>query len=179
MLMAISQSELRIKANYFNQPIYESIHGSSLYEAKSFKRQKTAFLCHSHQDVDLVKGLLKLCEENELDVYIDWKDNTMPTTPNGTTASKIKEKIISNDIFLFLATENSKASRWCPWEIGYANSKQKRIYIVPTIDDKRTTYGNEYLELYSRIDFDNYLRLKLAQYNPGGYKPYFLSADSL
>ncbi|MCH5937009.1 toll/interleukin-1 receptor domain-containing protein, partial [Salmonella enterica] len=56
--------------------------------------------------------------------------------------------------FLFLATENSMSSRWCPWEIGYADGKKNlnNIVIVPTVDSSGRHHGNEYLQLYSRID---------------------------
>ena len=58
--------------------------------------------------------------------------------------------------FLFLATANSMASRWCPWELGYADGHKSldRIAIVPTFDGT-TTHGNEYLQLYRRVDVTN------------------------
>lgn len=78
-------------------------------------------------------------------------DHTMPETPNKETAQKIQTRIKQADVFLFLATANAKASRWCPWEIGYADSSNKGIYIIPTFDGS-STYGNEYLDLYPKID---------------------------
>lgn len=48
----------------------------------------------------------------------------MPERPNKETAQRIQGKIREIDYFLFLATENSGASRWCPWEIGYADSQK-------------------------------------------------------
>lgn len=95
----------------------------SLNEALS-KNKQTAFLCHSHKDQELAKGLQVLLKENGWDVYIDWEDNEMPSSPNKETASKIKSKITTTDWFLFLATSNSTQSRWCPWEIGYADSQK-------------------------------------------------------
>lgn len=76
----------------------------------------------------------------------------MPSTPNRETAAKIKAKIIQLDWFLYLATQNSAASRWCPWEIGYADGKKHidKIIIVPT-SDGYNNYGNEYLALYRHI----------------------------
>lgn len=148
--MAISQSTLRSKAAIYsnNKVFFES------YEFSKSQKKK-AFLCHSHKDEELVKGLLVIFEEAGLDLYVDWRDHSMPETPNGETARKIQEKIKSSDVFLFLATANSKASRWCPWEIGFADSSQKGIYIIPTADGY-STYGNEYLELYSHIDSGTY-----------------------
>lgn len=125
----------------------------SLNEALS-KSKHTAFLCHSHKDQDLAKGLQVLLKENGWDLYIDWEDNEMPSSPNKETANKIKSKIKSTDWFLFLATSNSTQSRWCPWEIGCADSIKgyEKILIIPTEDDFGNWYGNEYLQLYKKID---------------------------
>lgn len=82
----------------------------SLTEAK-IRRQPTAFLCHSHKDETLVQGLQVFLAENGWDVYIDWKDSTMPNEPDQETATRIKQKISQLDWFLFLATPNSTASR--------------------------------------------------------------------
>lgn len=148
--MAIYQSTLRSKAASYSRSRIKAT-----CESYNFSKKKSAFLCHSHKDKELVKGLLVIFEEAGLDLYVDWQDHSMPETPNGETARKIQAKIKSSDVFLFLATANSKASRWCPWEIGFADSSQKGIYIVPTTDG-HGTYGNEYLELYSHIDSGTY-----------------------
>jgi hypothetical protein len=116
--MAIHQSILRTKAASYTRTKVMS-------EGNTFSAKKSAFLCHSHKDEELVKGLIVVFEEAGLDLYVDWRDHSMPETPNGVTAWKIQEKIKSSDVFLFLATANSKASRWCPWEIGFADSSQK------------------------------------------------------
>jgi hypothetical protein len=78
----------------------------------------------------------------------------MPDTPDGETAFNIKVAIVRADWFFFLATQNSMASRWCPWEIGFADGKKahERIAIVPTMDNHGHFYGNEYLSLYNKID---------------------------
>ena len=124
----------------------------SLYEAAS-RHEQTAFLCHSHEDKELAEGLQVLMKENGWDIYIDWLDNALPSSPEKETAERIKNKIKQTDWFLFLATSNSTASRWCPWEIGYADAVKSygKILIIPTEDDSGRWYGNEYLQLYRTI----------------------------
>jgi hypothetical protein len=130
--------------------------------AKSFRNiseaklagTQTAFLCHSHKDEDLVQGIINLLKESGWNIYVDWADSAMPETPNIETAKKIKDKILENNYFLFLATENSVVSRWCPWEIGFADGKKENIFIIPT-SHGMITYGNEYLSLYKRIDISS------------------------
>ena len=145
--MALKQSVLIEKAT----SLYKTASlRQAIYETEQ-EKHRSAFLCHSHKDEVLVEGLLGLFEENQITLYIDWKDHTMPDIPNAKTARIIQKKILSRDLFLFLATANSKTSRWCPWEIGYADSSKKHIYIISTTDNYNT-YGNEYLQLYPRID---------------------------
>jgi hypothetical protein len=128
------------------------IVSKSLNEAAS-KHEQTAFLCHSHGDKELAMGLQVLLKENGWDIYIDWLDNDLPLSPEKETAEKIKSKINQTDWFLFLATSNSTASRWCPWEIGYADAVKsyEKILIIPTEDDSGRWYGNEYLQLYKQV----------------------------
>jgi len=145
--MPISIAELRAAAGRS----YRTTLAKSLNEALS-KSKQTAFLCHSHKDEELAKGLQVLLAENGWDLYVDWQDHEMPEQPNKETAVKIKNRINTLDWFLFLATPNSTQSRWCPWEIGYADSKKAhdRILIIPTTDSGKW-YGNEYLHLYRKI----------------------------
>jgi TIR domain len=147
--MPISQRSLRGAAS---RASHKAV-AKSLNEAIS-KSKQTAFLCHSHKDQMLAKGLQTLLVEDGWDVYIDWEDEEMPPSPTKETANNIKNKIKQVDWFLFLATPNSTGSRWCPWEIGYADAVKvnEKILIVPTSDDSGRWYGNEYLQLYRKID---------------------------
>lgn len=172
--MAISQSLLISKSGSYRESINESMMKSA-----TVGRVKSVFLCHSHRDEAIVKGLITLLQESGIDLYIDWKDHTMPETPNGETARKIQEAIKARELFFFLATANSKASRWCPWEIGYADSSKRRIYIIPTVDSSGT-YGNEYLELYPKIDEGSHGTQKgLATFQAGRRDGDWLSATNL
>lgn len=148
--MPIRQTDLYAAARRRGRPLYDSIVEASAAHAT------TAFLCHSHKDQELVKGLVQTFQEARLDVYVDWEDSAMPETPDRTTASRIQEKIRSLNLFLFLATSNSMSSRWCPWEIGFADGvkSQNSIMVIPTTDGY-TTHGAEYLELYRRIDYSD------------------------
>lgn len=147
--MTIKTRDLRSASNRSERVVV----AKSLNEALA-KNQQTAFLCHSHKDHELAKGLQVLMKENGWDLYIDWEDSEMPSIPNKETASRIKKKIKTTDWFLFLVTGNSTQSRWCPWEIGFADSAKgyEKILIIPTEDDFGNWYGNEYLQLYKKMD---------------------------
>lgn len=135
------------------------------------QQRQTAFLCHSHKDAEIAKGVQVLLQEQGWDLYIDWDDEEMPDTPNGETALRIKGKIVRLDWFLFLATGSSMGSRWCPWEIGYADGVKRydSILVVPT-SSGYSTHGSEYLQLYRRIDLAS--NGDVAIFNPNGQGVY-------
>jgi len=131
-----------------------SAEALTLTEARSLGL-KTVFLCHSHHDADLIQGVLNHFSDEGWRVYVDWADEAMPESPNRETAQRIQQKIVQLQYFVFLATPNSMASRWCPWEIGYADGKKSvdQILILPTTDRSRRWHGSEYLQLYKKIDW--------------------------
>lgn len=172
--MAIDQYDLIAKAGAYREALHES-----LKRAADLGNVKGAFLCHSHKDETLVKGLIAFFKANGIDLYIDWDDHSMPETPNAETARKIQEAIRRYERFLFLATAHSKASRWCPWEIGYADSSQRKILIIPT-RDATGTYGNEYLQLYAHLDIGTQgNRSGPAVFKAGSTQGIWLSTESL
>lgn len=144
----IQQRELRAAAGRVSRVAFASNIDEAIAAGKA-----TAFLCHSHQDRDLAIGLKVLLKEHGWDLYIDWMDEELPSSPTKVTANKIKRKIGELTWFLFLATANSVKSRWCPWEIGFADALKpnEKIVIIPTEDETGAWHGNEYLQLYRRI----------------------------
>jgi len=166
--MPISIDDLRAATS---RP-YRTQVAKSLREAVSMGKD-TVFLCHSHNDRDLVQGVQALLMSSGWDVYVDWQDTSMPDRPNRETAERIQQKIHDLIWFLFLATPNSTRSRWCPWEIGFANGVKPidSILVIATTDRQGTVYGNEYLDLYRRIDFGTLeQRRVLAAFPPAGTK---------
>jgi hypothetical protein len=87
---------------------------------------------------------------------VDWADQTMPESTNGTTANRIKNQIISgNDKFVLLATNNAVGSKWCNWEVGIADPFKllnKKIALLPLADNSGAWNGAEYLQIYPRIE---------------------------
>src|SRR5689334_10194529 len=105
----------------------------SFSEARA-QHEATAFLSHSHQDKEYAKGLQVLLKEHGWDVYLDWEDAGMRGEPDKETAMAVQQRIMERDWFLFLATANSAESKWCPWEIGFADKGKgnDRILVVAT-----------------------------------------------
>jgi len=64
------------------------------------------FLCHSHHDELLVRGVITLLEEAGCRVYVDWADGSMPETPTRETAARIKQKIVDLNYFISLLLDS-------------------------------------------------------------------------
>lgn len=126
-------------------------------ERKSLSQKRTVFLSHSHQDNDIVLSIIEFLLRENTYVYVDWLDPTMPKVTSAETATKIKERIIQCDRFIVLLSENSKESRWVPWELGFADAKKdnSKISIFPIKRNLSTSDSNfdglEYMELYQTI----------------------------
>ena len=115
----------------------------------------TTFLSHSSKDQDILPGVIRILENQGATVYIDKKDPSLPPYTSKDTASTLKSRIGQSKKFVLLATENSKDSRWVPWELGVADGCKSfdNIAIFPVLED---TMGDswtnwEYLGLYDRV----------------------------
>lgn len=135
----INQSSIRAYADRAGIRKSDQVVNEALRAGK-----QTAFLSHSHKDAELAKGLQGYLQAQGWIVYIDWEDTSMPPKPNRETAQKIKDRIKLLGWFIFLATANSTSSRWCPWEIGYADGVKQidKIVVVPTRDSAGNNHGS-------------------------------------
>jgi len=112
----------------------------------------TLFLSHSHKDKDLIQPAIAFLRSQGVKVYVDWMDEGMPEVVSGDTARKIKQKITEHKKFLVLVSENSKDSRWVPWELGFADPTKGMAHIASfPVAEKEDFVQNEYMKIYPRI----------------------------
>jgi hypothetical protein len=138
----------------------------SLGEAQTAGLQ-TAYLCHNPKDLLLAEGLQVLLKDRGWNVYVDWEEETMSETPTSEMAEKTQARIRECEWFLFLATENSMNSRWCAWELGYAEGMKPfdAILVIPTKNDNEVWFGGELLQLYRHIEVTSSQRF--GAFRPG------------
>lgn len=128
-----------------------------LNEARNYNSRTaevSIFLSHSHYDMRIVKIARAFFESFGVRIYVDWTDESMPKTTCGETAAKIKDKIQQNQFFIFLATDIALFSKWCNWEVGYADNwkySPDKMAIIPISDNRDQWKGSEYLQLYPEI----------------------------
>ncbi|WP_407498462.1 toll/interleukin-1 receptor domain-containing protein [Elizabethkingia anophelis] len=146
--------------------IQKGFINESLRETRSFNKNKyeskpTVFVSHKHSDLnDLeeLKGVLELLEDLGAKIYIDSMDNNMPGHTCGDTALRIKEIIKHCNKFILVATPKAIESYWCNWELGIGDTYKyiDHIAIIPIKEKGEYDFkyiGNEYLQIYPRIDF--------------------------
>lgn len=153
-----------ISSRQQNSIITDSLNETKFFSAShAYDTKVTVFLSHKHKDLEEVKeaaGVIEMLQDLGVKVYIDSMDNKMPNQTTGETAARIKEVIKYCDKFILLATAKAIESYWCNWELGIGDVHkfQNHIAILPVKEKGEYDYqykGNEYLQIYPRIDFEN------------------------
>ena len=154
----------------------------SIRETRTFSKSKTeykptVFISHKHSDLEdqkEVKGILEIFENLGAKVYIDSMDNKMPEETSGETALRIKEVIKYTKKFVLVASEKAIESYWCNWELGIGDTYKyiDNIAIIPIKEkgEYDSQYkGNEYLQIYPTISYNNAFTNIKGHYFKEGY----------
>lgn len=121
---------------------------------KKYSYETSVFLSHKHSDIEIIEQAINLLNELGVSVYVDWQDYEIPKTTDGSTATRIKAKIVENEKFILLATEDAINSKWCNWELGYGDAYKfpKNIAVMPITNNIDSIFsGSEYLQIYPII----------------------------
>lgn len=117
------------------------------------------FLSHRFLDAPYVLLLRDYLESLGYSVFVDWIEEPELDRERVTkkTAARLRSIMGRSKSLLFAVSENSLASKWMPWELGYFDGSGGRVAIVP-ITERRTeseTYrGQEYLGLYPYVTME-------------------------
>ena len=117
------------------------------------------FLSHSYSDKKIIPALKSKLEDMGYSVYVDWITDKLLSRDevNKRTAEVLQVRMKQSKCLIYATSENSKNSRWMPWELGYFDGiKDKMVGILPIKKDnnsfKDDFKGEEYLGLYFYID---------------------------
>ena len=156
--------------HFSDNTISKAMVNEMLTESRTFSERTkattkpTVFLSHKHyeeedEEYEDLRGVIKLLQDEGAKVFIDSMDAKMPDVTSGETARIIKDVIKNADKFIFFASNKAIESFWCNWELGIGDTHKfmKHIAILPikgfaTPDAKYK--GNEYLQIYPRIDYE-------------------------
>jgi hypothetical protein len=151
-------------------------HYSVRNQAKGTK--KSIFLSHKHSDLKELQNIKRILENLEISVYIDWLDRNMPEITSKKTAERIKE----NDKFILVATDNAINSKWCNWELGFGDAQKfenEKIALFPIRENGKDWSGNEYLELYPLIEYEDGNSYYIAKVEDKDFSVYIPSQKGL
>ena len=139
----------------FSESMGSQLRESVRKRAEGRSPQNAAFLSHSSRDADVILPIVKILEDHGASVYIDKKDPSLPPYTSKETASILRTRIGQSKKFVLLASQNSKDSKWVPWELGLAGGRKVdgNIAIFPVLENANDTawLSWEYLGLYDRI----------------------------
>jgi hypothetical protein len=85
---------------------------------KFMSSNKKVFLSYRRKDEARIKSVVGFLIAQNVSIYVDYLDSTLPNPPDYTTAKILRERLKTCDKFILLATPNSKESYWMPWELG-------------------------------------------------------------
>lgn len=132
--------------------------------AKARSPRFATFLSHSSKDADLLPGVVLILENHGATVYLDKKDDSLPPYTSRETASALRSRVSDSSKFVLLASENSKDSRWVPWELGLADGYKRpdNVAVFPSVDKwyDFTWTEHEYLGVYDRIVWGDHVDYK-------------------
>lgn len=171
------------KGHFKSSRLQKSIIAESLNETKNFSARNsydtktTVFLSHKHKDLEEIEeatGVIEMLEDKGVKVYIDSMDNKMPEQTTGETAARIKEVIKYCNKFILLATSKAIESHWCNWELGIGDTHKfiENIAILPIKEKGTSDYnyvGNEYLQIYPRINYNKAFTNSQGHFFKEGY----------
>lgn len=146
--MVITESQLRIDTK-------EEVVSVLIEKAfgKAFKSDSYVFISHKHHETEFVYRLKDILERYGFVGYVDWEDKEMPLTTDGETALKLKERITGAKKFILIATEAAIDSKWCNWEVGFADAHkyEDNMALIPVKRDNGNYRGEEYLRIYPSL----------------------------
>ncbi|WP_158816065.1 toll/interleukin-1 receptor domain-containing protein [Methylocapsa sp. S129] len=149
MIDYITPDYLRRNAGTLNE------QASTIRKAQSRSPAGSTFLSHSSKDVDSLPGVIAILERHGAEVYVDKKDESLPPYTSRETATILRGRIRQCRRFILFTTQNSKDSRWIPWELGladgYKSATSTAVFPSPDNAHEPAWSEQEYLGIYDRV----------------------------
>ena len=132
------------------------------------------FLSHSIHDADLVLGVKQILEDHGLSVYVDWVEDAQLDRErvDNETASLLRTRMCSCQSLMYLHSDNSRESKWMPWELGFFDGHNGNAAILPVVDHSWESFvGQEYLGIYPYVEVsDGTVRIHRSAHDRAGYQ---------
>lgn len=113
------------------------------------------FISHAKRDENEVKQFRERLEELEdFSSYVDWIDDKKLERSKASekTAETLRNRMRQSKALLLLLSENSAASQWVQWEVGFFDALRGHVFVVPLSPEARKAIARqEYLSLYPML----------------------------
>jgi len=150
------------------QFLNEQVQKKKIYDSKSFQhslQESTlkenelydVFISYSYIEKTSAILITELLQKKGYKVYIDLRDDVINKrqSVNKETAERIIQNMKQCKSLLFLHTNATKNSQWCPWELGYFNGFRNRCAIIPLSEKNNDLVEHqEFLSLYPYVDYE-------------------------
>ena len=160
-MLANVKLEANEKYNFLMSSLQSSISDKTYKNIENTDDDFDIFLSHSYQDKEIIPHLKKALENLGFTVYVDWINDKYSSRENVNkeTATLLQKRMNQSKSLFYATSENSKNSKWMPWELGYFDGvKDKRVAILPIEKEEKFTSEKfkeqEYLSLYYYISID-------------------------
>ena len=127
------------------QELLQSIYNANFEQIKEFD----VFISHSSRNKEIIHSIVKTLNNEGLVCYVDWiadRQQLQRQLTSKETAEVIVHRIKQSKFFLYIQSKECIASKWSPWELGYAYAINKPICVYPIeqVEDKP-----QYLDLHT------------------------------
>jgi hypothetical protein len=133
---------------------------SRIAKAESRSPTNATFVSYSSKDVDAVRGVIRVLEGHGATVYVDKKDPALTGQTAQAIATTLRSRVAACKKLIVFATENTKTSKWVPWELGLGDGNKGRanvcIFPGPDKAGDKAWLEQEYFGVYDRIIWGNY-----------------------
>ena len=123
----------------------------------SMRQSFDIFLSHSHEDSDIILGVVEILKLLGYATYVDWIEDRHLDRSKVTPAHAdlLRKRMKQSSFMLYVTTSNSTSSKWMPWELGYFDGyKPDKVGVLPILDPGVGFAGQEFIGLYPTVEYD-------------------------
>lgn len=132
--------------------------------------ERAVFISHKQEDLKIAQALAKRIKALKYNCYLDATDSGLHVAkqsenPLQAVPEHLRDKLRKCRLLIFVASANSPASRWMPWETGFFDGRYDKdaigIYLTddpsvpPQSPPGTVSTVQEYLNLYTRLTDDS------------------------
>lgn len=146
-----------ITKSYLNKLLNTNRVKSSRVFFESYKLNESVlkydiFLSYSFNDLEYASVIAQLLISHGFTVYFEKKPSV--SIVSRATVERIAKMMDSCRSLLYIHTQSSTVSKWCPWELGYMSGKTNfRCATIPIVDNEKTYIHQEYLKIYPYVNY--------------------------